>query len=741
MGSAERHLDDSRPPEEGPDATESLPPKLLFEISGRAGDTEGAVFTLEVKAPAEDGVSYVPAEEIWGLEGGLGTRLRIDTTMVVGTAGAVWAPLRRLLELDVPSGIEIDQDEVGELLDGAATRLSESGFEVQWLDGLENCLGSTVVIGASGVIQRSVADVFDGSDPLAFSWRISIDGDPLTDEERLAVAWAGAPVIDLRGRRVLVAPSVSRKARIPDLKALTAIDALSIALTGSTRVGDERVDVVVEGWLKNLRDELASPVPFEAGPDFDPVGLEGELREYQREGVAWLDRMTGLGLGGCLADDMGLGKTVMLIALHLRRLEKGASRGRTLVVCPTSIIPNWEREIERFAPGEKVVRYHGPDRVLDDDQTGFVITSYQTMRKDADVLSAETWGLIAADEAQHVKNHRSASAKALRALPARGRVALTGTPIENELSELWSILDWTTPGLLGGITEFKNRWVESVEAGRDPEQTARLARLVRPFVLRRRKIDPGIAPELPAKTVTDHLVSPTTEQAALYRKHMAESMAEIRNAEGMGRRGLVLNLLTSLKQICNHPAHFLGEKDGSLDGRSGKLELFDDLTETLVGEGGRALVFTQYVEMGRLLSRRLQENGIESRFLHGGTQLSTRQKMVDAFQAEQFPVFVLSLKAGGTGLNLTAADHVIHYDRWWNPATEDQATDRAHRIGQDKAVQVHRLTTEGTLEERIADLHETKRALAEAIVGGGEAALTELANEDLQELLELRFPG
>lgn len=702
-------------------------------------DHEGPLFVLSVLVPADDSDDFVPVEQIWRLEGGPGTRARIDTTMEVGTAGAVWSPLRRLLDLDVPVGIELEHEEIGLLLDGAAARLYESGYEVRWLDGLEDCLDSTVVIGASGVIQRSVADVFDGSDPLAFSWRISIDGKPLEDDERLAVAWAGTPVVELRGRKVLVSPSSSRKARVPDLKALTAIDALSIALTGSTRVGEERVDVVVEGWLEDLRDQLARPVPFEAGSEFDPVGLEGELREYQREGVAWLDRMTELGLGGCLADDMGLGKTVMLIALHLRRLEAGTSKGRTLVVCPTSIIPNWEREIERFAPGEKVVRYHGPDRELDDERTGFVITSYQTMRKDAEILSAETWGLIAADEAQHVKNHRSAAAKALRTLPARSRVALTGTPIENELSELWSILDWTTPGLLGGITEFRTRWVEPVEAARETESTAKLARLVRPFVLRRKKADPGIAPELPAKTVTDHLIPPTTEQVKLYRKHMAEAMAEIRSAEGMGRRGLVLNLLTSLKQICNHPAHFLGEKNGELEGRSGKLDLFDDLTETLVGEGGRALVFTQYVEMGRLLTRRLDENGIASKFLHGGTALSTRQKMVDSFQDGEFPVFILSLKAGGTGLNLTAADHVIHFDRWWNPATEDQATDRAHRIGQDKAVQVHRLTTEGTLEERIADLHETKRELAEAIVGGGEAALTELGNEDLQELLELRL--
>ena len=703
------------------------------------GDPDSPSFHLSVLAHEESTGVFIPTAQIWALEGGAGTRARIDTTMEVGTAGAVWSPLRRLLELNVPTGIALDHSEVGALLDGAAGRLADSGFEVRWLDGLEDCLESRVVIGSSGVIQRSVADVFDGSDPLAFSWRISIGGEPLTDEERLTVAWAGAPLVELRGRRVLVAPSISRKARVPDLKALTAIDALSIALTGSTRVGDERVEVVVEGWLSDLKEELATPVPFDPDSGFDPQGLEGELREYQREGVAWLDRMTGLGLGGCLADDMGLGKTVMLIALHLRRSESGTSRGRTLVVCPTSIIPNWEREIERFAPGEKVVRYHGPDRRLDDQPNGFVITSYQTMRKDAEVLSSETWGMIAADEAQHVKNHRSAAAKALRTLPARSRVALTGTPIENELSELWSILDWTTPGLLGGITEFRKRWVEPVETGREPESTARLARLVRPFVLRRKKADPGIAPELPAKTITDHVIPPSAEQATLYRRHMAEAMAEIRAAEGMGRRGLVLNLLTSLKQICNHPAHFLGQKDGKLADRSGKLDLFDDLTETLVGEGGRALVFTQYVEMGRLLIRRLEENGIQSKFLHGGTALSTRQKMVDSFQAGEFPVFVLSLKAGGTGLNLTAADHVIHYDRWWNPATEDQATDRAHRIGQDKAVQVHRLTTEGTLEERIADLHETKRELAEAIVGGGEAALTELGNEDLQELLELRL--
>jgi SNF2 family DNA or RNA helicase len=409
-----------------------------------------------------------------------------------------------------------------------------------------------------------------------------------------------------------------------------------------------------------------------------------------------------------------------------------------LVVCPASLLGNWEREIARFAPGTAVRRYHGPGRSLHGATDGFVLTTYQTMRLDTARLRAHRWDLVVADEAQHVKNPRSGTAKALRRIGAPARVALTGTPVENNLTELWSILDWTTPGLLGGLGAFRSAWAVPIEADRDPEVSERLARLVRPFLLRRRKSDPGVAPELPPKTETDRPVALTEEQTGLYQAVVTETMAQIRASSGIARRGLVLKLLTALKQICNHPAQYLHESDGRLAGRSGKLELLDELVSTIVAEDGAVLVFTQYVAMARLLERHLARLGVPAQLLHGGTPVPRREERVARFQAGEVPVFLLSLKAAGTGLNLTRADHVVHYDRWWNPAVEDQATDRAYRIGQTRPVQVHRLIAEGTVEDRIAAMLASKRELADAVLAGGEAALTELSDAELADLIELR---
>ncbi|SCD87354.1 Helicase conserved C-terminal domain-containing protein [Streptomyces sp. DfronAA-171] len=416
------------------------------------------------------------------------------------------------------------------------------------------------------------------------------------------------------------------------------------------------------------------------------------------------------------------------------------------MVCPASLLGNWEQEIRRFAPGTAVRRFHGAGRTVEGADSGFVLTTYGTMRLDAERLGAHRWGLLVADEAQHVKNASSATAGALRLIPAAARVALTGTPVENGLSELWALLDWTSPGLLGTHARFRRRWIAPIEAerstaerGEGPGATAeRLAGLVRPFLLRRRKSDPGVAPELPPKTETDHPVSLTAEQTRLYEEQVRATMAEIRSAKGIARSGLVLRLLTGLKQICNHPAQFLKEGEPELSGRSGKLALLDELLDTILAADGAVLVFTQYVAMARLLERHLRERGIAAQLLHGGTPVPRREEMVRRFQDGEVPVFLLSLKAAGTGLNLTRADHVVHYDRWWNPAVEAQATDRAHRIGQTRPVQVHRLIAEGTIEDRIAALMESKRELADAVLGGGERALSRLGNDELASLVALR---
>ena len=716
-------------------------PLIRLNLVRDRSDAESGGFRIEVEVRASgDRGEFVPAGTVWRDEARFGSRGRIDATMELGRAAAAWAPLRSLLEPEVPEAIAIDAAELGDLVDAGRERLANAGIALAFEKGLDPGLEVSVAVGSSGTRLSSVADVFDGSDPIAYRWVLSIDGTPLDDQERLAIAWAGDGSATIRGREVLVGPNLARKARIPDIRSLGALDALALALTGRAEIEGEVHLVEARGWLAELRKVLEGS-PSGGDEPVDPPGLVGDLRPYQREGVAWLDRMVSLGLGGCLADDMGLGKTVMLIALHLVRSGRGAPGGPTLVVCPTSIVANWEREINRFAPDQQVRRYHGPDRSLDGVEGGFVVTSYGTLRSDVAELSSLEWGLIAADEAQHVKNHRTAGARALRLLQGRARVALTGTPIENDLEELWSILDWTTPGLLGGIAEFRKRWVKPIEEARSRERTDEFRSLVGPFVLRRKKSDPGILPELPPKTEADHTVTLTPEQVRLYEATVDSMMQRITGTGGISRRGLVLEAITSLKQICNHPAQFLGQKGGELAGRSGKLDLFDDLVQTAIGEGGSVLVFSQYVEMARLLVRRLDELGIESGFLHGGTAAPRRQALVDSFQEGVFPVFVLSLRAGGQGLNLTAADHVVHYDRWWNPAVEDQATDRAHRIGQASVVEVHRLIAEGTVEDHIAELHTRKRELAEAVVESGPEAFTELGDAELLEILRLRSFG
>ncbi|MFZ4184205.1 DEAD/DEAH box helicase [Streptomyces sp. R02] len=673
----------------------------------------------------------------------LGPRAQADMVLAVRRAATVWQPLERLLP--VPTALDLTDDELRDLLGGAAGRLAGHGIHVTWPETSAGALTVRAVAGADRTPPADLRSFFGGDGTVDLRWRLELDGEPLTDQEAAAVAGGGA-VVRLRGRWILIDAGVARKARERRLPPLTAIEALAVALTGHTDIGGERVRVAPSAWLDALRRALADPDGGER-PVEQPARLTATLRDYQLRGLRWMDRMTSLGLGGCLADDMGLGKTIQLISLHLLRQERPEDRGPTLVVCPASLLGNWEREVGRFAPGTPVRRFHGPGRTLDGAGEGFVLTTYGTMRLDAARLGAHHWGLVVADEAQHVKNPHSSTAKALRLIGARARIALTGTPVENNLSELWAVLDWTTPGLLGTHGAFRRRWIAPIEAerhlaaeGEGEQHTARLlAELVRPFLLRRRKTDPGIAPELPPKTETDRPVALTAEQERLYRKQVETVMGEIRvGAGGIARSGLVLKLLTGLKQICNHPAQFLKEEDAPLTGRSGKLELLDELLGTITAEGGAALVFTQYVSMARLLERHLRDRGTPAALLHGGTPVARREDLVRRFQDGEFPVFLLSLKAAGTGLNLTRADHVVHYDRWWNPAVEAQATDRAHRIGQTRPVQVHRLIAEGTVEDRIAALLEAKKELADAVLGSGEQALTELNNDELAGLVELR---
>ncbi|NYI90549.1 superfamily II DNA or RNA helicase [Amycolatopsis endophytica] len=679
----------------------------------------------------------VDAATLWDAPDAVLSRFggQVEAQLLIGLrrGARAWAPLGRMLEAAAPGELALDDDEIVDLLDGGRDGLSAAGIEVLWPRGLfsESVRAKASVTPSPGSEGQAA---FRLTDLLRFKWQLSLGGAALSDEEVTALAEAKRPLVRLRGQWVRVDSQLLARLRQPR-GTLTGAQALAAALTGELRLDDEELEFAAPPVLDGLAGRLREPgSPVEPHPD-----LQATLRPYQLAGLSWLSRMTELGLGGILADDMGLGKTIQLIALHLHRRAPGS--GPTLVLCPTSLLGNWEREFARFAPKVPVRRFHGGRRHLDDlEPDSVVLATYGVLRRDRAVLSEVDWGLVAADEAQHVKNPLSVTAEELRKIPAAARIALTGTPMENRLTELWSILDWTTPGLLGTLEHFRRTIARPVERDRDAGSIERLASTVRPFLLRRRKSDPDIAPELPRKTETDRYVPLTTEQATLYEAVVRENLAVIRESKGVQRRGQVLKLLTELKQICNHPAQYLKEK-GPVTGRSGKLAAFEELLDVILDEGESVLVFSQYVQLCRLLETRLTERGLPVQVLSGANSARQREEMVSRFQGGDVPVFLLSLKAGGVGLNLTRATHVIHYDRWWNPAVEDQATDRAYRIGQDRPVQVHRLIAEGTLEERVAGVLAEKRGLAESVIGAGEDWITELSDDELTDLVRLGEPG
>ncbi|MCI0341488.1 MAG: DEAD/DEAH box helicase [Planctomycetales bacterium] len=584
--------------------------------------------------------------------------------------------------------------------------------------------------------------------PAEFRWEVAVGNDPITSAEFRALARGKRPLLHWRGKWVLVDPAdLATIARLVSQRATGAgnlAEALALALRGGVAPapGLAEAPVVAGGALGDLVQALRSGG---FGSEEEPPGFRGKLRPYQKRGVAWLHGMSGIGLGTLLADDMGLGKTIQVLAFLLRqRSEKPDEKRGSLLVCPTSVLGNWQREAERFAPPLPVVRQHGPGRPKEPEALekwvppgGLVLTTYATARGDAELLCSYEWAHVILDEAQNVKNPATAQARAVRRFRAPSRIALTGTPVENRLQDLWMLLQFANPGFLGPLAEFRQAFAKPIERYRDPEAAARLRRLTGPFVLRRLKSE--VEADLPEKIEGTVACSLTREQATLYKQALERQWGGISGASGMERRGRVLALLTHLKQICNHPAHFMKEA-GEIRGRSGKLQRLTEMLEEAISTGDRSLIFTQYVEMGDLLAPYLAETfKIEAPFLHGSLTGPARDALVKRFQEDPNgpPVLLVSLRAGGTGLNLTRATHVFHFDRWWNPAVEDQATDRTHRIGQTRAVHVHKLVTIGTLEEKISEMLEKKRGLADAVVGTGEGWLTELDDDQLRELVEL----
>jgi SNF2 family DNA or RNA helicase len=488
-----------------------------------------------------------------------------------------------------------------------------------------------------------------------------------------------------------------------------------------------------------LGDLLSGQAAERIEPLPTPVGFQGTLRPYQERGLSWLHFLARLELGGILADDMGLGKTAQTLSLLLTERADGATPAPTLLVCPMSLVSNWQKEAARFAPSLRVYVHHGGSRRRDGiDDADLVLTTYGTVVRDLSTLRGVEWARVVCDEAQAIKNSGTRQAQAVRAIPARTRLALTGTPVENHLAELWSIMDFCNPGLLGPAKRFRRRFQEPIEVRQDEDAAAALKRATGPFVLRRLKTDKTIISDLPEKNEMKVWCTLTEEQATLYQAVVEDMMAAIEGSEGIQRRGNVLAAMTKLKQVCNHPVHLL--KDGSrLPSRSGKLARLEELAAEIVEEGDKALVFTQYAEWGSLLQPYLAAHlDRPVLWLHGGLSKAKRDDLVERFQTDDEPMlFLLSLKAAGTGLNLTAANHVVHFDRWWNPAVEDQATDRAFRIGQSRNVQVRKFICTGTLEEKIDAMIERKKALASSVVGTGEEWISELNTDQLRELFAL----
>ncbi|WP_274649669.1 DEAD/DEAH box helicase [Paenibacillus humicola] len=592
-----------------------------------------------------------------------------------------------------------------------------------------------------------------------FDWKLAIGNVDMSEAEFMKLAMENRRLMRIGGEWVHLDPDDVERIRSwlgrnGGKRGFTMRDVLEMHLRGSAELEPESEDrealeaeVELNGhlaaWLAKLNE--TSELPMVAKPE----AFQGELRPYQLQGVSWLAFLRRFGLGGCLADDMGLGKTIQFTA-YLQHVMESGGLGPSLLICPTSVIGNWEKELERFAPSLRVHVHYGPRRAKDEafaeaaSQADLVITSYALAPLDEEELGRVGWDVVCLDEAQNIKNYYTKQSGAIRRLSARHRIALTGTPMENRLTELWSIYDFLNPGYLGTLGEFRRAVVQPIERERDEALIAELQRWVKPFMLRRVKKDPKIQLSLPEKNEMQTYLSLTVEQGTLYENIVSDLLGQLESLGPMQRRGLILSSLTRLKQVCDHPSLLLKEAAGPgawEPERSNKLQRLLEMIEEIAAEGERCLIFTQYVEMGAALARLLEDKcGLPVPYLYGGVPKAARDAMIEKFQDESQPgcAFVLSLKAGGIGLNLTAANHVVHFDRWWNPAVENQATDRAFRIGQVRNVQVHKFVTLGTLEERIDDMISRKQLMSEQVVGQSESWITELSTEELRDLFTLR---
>jgi len=669
----------------------------------------------------------------------------------LGLASRIYPQIAQSLESSSPNFCQLDPIQVYEFIRTIVWHLKDSGLGVivpQGLEsgGQENRLGVNI---NAQVIEKKGTRLGLKS-LLKYNLNLAVGDKILSQEDFQKLLDQKSPLVEIDGQWIALQPADVRAAqsilnKTNEKIELSVEDALRIA-TGDTKTLAKLpvATFKAEGILEELINAFINNETIKILDT--PETLKATLRPYQNRGFSWLSFLEKWGLGACLADDMGLGKTIQLISFLLTLQEEEFLTNPVLIVCPTSVLNNWEREIKKFAPTLKVIIHHGENRKKNQDfvkevsSKNVILTSYSLVFRDEKTLNLIDWQGIVLDEAQNIKNSQAKQSQAIRNIKAGFRIALTGTPVENRLSELWSILDFLNPGILGNRTFFQKRFAIPIEKFADQDSLKTLRSLVQPFILRRLKTDTNIIQDLPEKQEMNVFCGLSSEQAQLYQKLVNESLIKIDEATGIQRHGLILNLLLKLKQLCNHPALLLKEKQLKDSHRSGKLLRLEEMLEELVLEGDRALIFTQFAEWGKLLQPYLAKKfNFEIPFLYGSTNRKQRQEMIDRFQndPQSPPLFILSLKAGGTGLNLTRANHVFHIDRWWNPAVENQATDRAFRIGQKRNVQVHKFVCTGTLEERINDMIESKKQLAEQTVDAGENWLTEMDTDQLRNLLLL----
>ena len=697
----------------------------------------------------------VPLAEFWahGSAERPSPRSIREVLLQLGQAARIYSKIWEGMSSATPAEVLLGRGEALAFLKREAPILHAAGFRVivpAWwtVTGRRRLrLQLTARSGSSSDAQGAESSGLFGMDSLIeFEARPVLDGKPLTPEEWERLVAAKEGLVRIRGQWMdLQADELALLEEHWDsagqVQRMTVADALRAEAGG----GPGSVEVASEGVLGGMFDALRNSDALSILEQ--PPSFVGMLREYQVRGLSWLSYLERLGFGACLADDMGLGKTVQVLATILHDKVRDPDAGPTLLVAPTSVLGNWQRECERFTPALSTLIHHGPSRTKGVKPfrasirgTDIVIASFGVARLDAATLSKVGWHRLVLDEAQNIKNPAAAVTKAVRRFKAGRRIAMTGTPVENRLMDLWSLFSVINPGYLGTVTDFRNNVERPIMRDRDRGATRRLRRMVRPFILRRMKTDRAIIKDLPSKVEQNSYCNLTPEQASLYQAVVRETEKKLEDSEGIGRRGLVLATLMRLKQICNHPAQFLQDGSKFAERRSHKLSRVCEMLDEIDAENESALVFTQFTEIGKSLEALLRGRyGGKVYYLHGGTPRARREHMVEQFQNPdtERAIFVLSLRAGGTGITLTRANHVIHFDRWWNPAVENQATDRAYRIGQTKRVLVHKMVTMGTLEERIDELIESKKKLAEEIVGGGESWLADLDNDAFRSLIAL----